>query len=192
MLGQLIGLRFMSSLLQTTQPDPGDLTSDQITQISMEALRHPANTATSIVGLLVPIAFFATIVVILWLLLRQKQARIQTRTDFHKHLLDKFQSGREFAEFLEGKGSQRFLDELWSQRAGPRNQLLTAMRKGIVLAVLGLGILGLSFTRRGLVIPAVVILALGVGFLISTAISYRLSNQWERNQKVERENQSVS
>jgi hypothetical protein len=192
MLSQLMGLRFMSLPLQTTQPDPGALTPDQITQISMEALRHPGNAATSIVGLLVPIAFFASIVVILWLLLRQKQARIQARTEFHKHLLDKFQSGREFAEFLEGKGSQRFLDELWSQGAGPQNQLLTAMRKGIVLAVLGLGILGMSFTRRGLVIPAVVILALGVGFLISTAISYRLSNQWERNQKLERENQSAS
>jgi hypothetical protein len=66
------------------------------------------------------------------------------------------------------------------------------MRNGIVLAVLGLGMLALSLTRRGFVVPAVLVLALGVGFLISTAISYRFSKQWDQNQKSDRENAPVS
>jgi len=192
MLVQLIGTRIVPLLLQAAQSNPDALTPDQLTQIILEASKQHVNAAGGFVAVLVPFAFFATIIAILWLLIRQKQARIQARTEFHKQVLDKFQSGREFAEFMESKGSQRFLEELWSQSLGPKDRILTAMRNGIVLAALGLGMLGLSVTRRGFVIPAVLALALGVGFLISTAISYRLSKQWEQNQKSDRENAPVS
>jgi hypothetical protein len=191
MLGQLIGTWFVPLLLQAPQSNPGGLTPDQITQIALEAVKHRGNEANGILALLVPFAFFATIILIFWLLLRQRQSRTQARAEFHKQLLDKFSSGREFAEFLESKGSQRFLEELWSRSVGPRDRVLTAMRNGIVLAVLGLGMLAMSLTRRGFVVPAVLVLALGVGFLISTAISYRLSKQWDPNQKLDRENASV-
>jgi hypothetical protein len=192
MFAQLIGVRFVSALLLAAQADPGDLTADQKTQIALEALKHPENAANGLVALLVPFAFFATILVIFWLAIRQRQARIRVRTEFHKHLLDKFNSGREFADFLESKGSQRFLAEIWSQSIGPKDRVLTAMRNGIVLAALGLGMLGLSLTRRGFVVPAVLVLALGVGFLVSTAISYRLSKQWDQTQSSESENAPVS
>jgi hypothetical protein len=192
MLGQLIGTWFVPLLFQAPQTDPGDLTSDQITQITLEALKRPGSVANGFLAMLVPFAFFATIIVIFWLLIRQRQSRIQARAEFHKELLDKFSSGREFAEFLESRGSQRFLEELWSRSVGPRDRVLTAMRNGIVLAVLGLGMLALSLTRRGFIVPAVLVLALGAGFLISTAISYRLSKQWDQNQKPDRENAAAS
>ncbi len=192
MLVQLIGTRIVPLLLQSAQSNPDELTPDQLTKIILEASKQHVNAAGDFVAVLVPFAFFATIIAILWLLIRQKQLRIQARTEFHKQVLDKFQSGREFAEFMDSKGSQRFLEELWSQSMGPKDRILTAMRNGIVLAALGLGMLGLSVTRRGFVIPAVLALALGVGFLISTAISYRLSKQWEQNQKSDRENAPVS
>lgn len=191
MLAQLYGARFVSLLLQA-QPNLGGLTPEQIQQIALEALRRPVNPATEILALLVPFAFFATIVVISWLLLRHRQTRMRARAEFHKQLLDKFSSGREFAEFLESRGSQRFLEELWSQSMGPKDRILNAMRNGIVLAVLGLGLLGLSLTRSGFLVPAVLALALGVGFLVSTAVSHRLSKQWDQNQKSDRDNAPVS
>ena len=179
MLAHLVGMRVVPLLLQA-QPSAGELSADQKTQIALEALRRPGGSANGVLALLVPFAFFAAVVLIIWLLLRQRQARTQVRAEFHKQLLDKFSTGREFSEFLESKGSQRFLEELWSQKMGPKEQILRSMRNGIVLAVLGLGMLALSWTTKGLLVPGVLILALGVGFLISTAISHRLSKQWEQ------------
>jgi len=190
-LAHLEGTRFVSLLLQA-QPNLGGLTPEQIQQIALEALRRPGNPVTDTLAMLVPFAFFATILVISWLLLRHRQTRMQARAEFHKQLLDKFNSGPEFAEFLESKGSQRFLGELWSQSMGPKDRVLNAMRNGIVLAVLGLGLLGLSLTRSGFLVPAVLALALGVGFLVSTVISHRLSKQWDQNQKSDRENAPVA
>jgi hypothetical protein len=37
--------------------------------------------------------------------------------------------------------------------------------------------------QRGMLTPAVILLALGVGFLISAAASHRLTKHWEQNQK---------
>ena len=180
------------SLLSQAPPNPGGLTPEQIQQIALEVVKRPGNTAEGILALLVPFGAFALAFLILWLFLRYKQTRLQARADFHKQLLDKFTSGREFADFLESKGSQRFLQELWSQSIGPKDRILNAMRNGIVLAVLGLGLVGLSFTRGGLLVPAVIVLALGFGFLISTAVSHRLSRKWDQDQKSDHGSASVS
>src|SRR5712691_3944796 len=163
MLAHLAGVKFASLLLQA-QPNAGELSPEQQTQIALEAVKQHGN---GVLALLIPFAFFVAVVLIIWLLLRQRQARIQVRAEFHKQLLDKFSSGREFADFLESKGSQRFLEELWSQKMGPKEQILRSMRNGIVLAVFGFGMLALSWRTKGLLVPAVLILALGFGFLIS-------------------------
>jgi len=130
-------------------------------------------------GLLVPLGFFALVVMIVWLLIRKNQARTRTRAEFHRQLLEKFSSGREFAEFLEGKGSQRLLEDLWSERLNAKERILRGLGAGVVLTVLGLGILGLSWKTANLLYPAVLFLALGLGFLISTGVSYRLSKKWD-------------
>jgi hypothetical protein len=167
----LIGTRITPFFLQTTQslPDsqpPGLL--DQ--QIALEAVRHgPMNVLT---GILVPLGLFAMIFGIIWLRWRQQQALYQTRAEFHKQLLDKFASGRDFAEFLESKGSQRFLEELWSQGAQPKEKTL---RNGIVVAMLGLSMLALTWVEKDFVIPGVMLVAVGAGFLIAFAISRRFS-----------------
>lgn len=179
MLAHLAGTTVFSLLLQAG-PNSGELNADQQTQIALEALRQHGGAANGVLALLIPFAFFVAVVLIIWLVLRQRQARAQVRAEFHKQLLEKFSTGREFADFLESKGSQRFLEELWSQKMGPKEQILRSMRNGIVLAALGLGTLVVSWKAKGLVIPGALILALGVGFLISTAISHRLSKQWEQ------------
>lgn len=170
-------------LLQQAAPAyPAQQTPDQFDQqIVLEALRHP-QAGQALTGILVPLGLFALILAIVWLGTRQRQARIQARSDFHKHLLDKFASGREFTEFLSSSGGQRFLDQLWSAGQGAREKMLSSIRIGVVLAVFGLGLLGLSLAKRPLVIPAVLVLALGSGFLLATAISYRITQRWEQKE----------
>src|SRR5580704_16058517 len=157
MLAMMIAEKF-PLLLQAVPANPGALTPEQFRQqIALETVRHRAEG--SYLAVLVPFAFFALIAMLVWFGTRKRQAEIQARADFHKQLLDKFGSGKEFAEFLESKGSQRFLEELWAQ-GGPKNRVLSGVQNGIVLAMLGLGFLGLSFVRRGLVVPGVIVLAL--------------------------------
>jgi len=156
------------------------MTPDQQFEIAREALRNGGGTP-GLLALLVPFALFATILIIAWLFVLYRRSQAHARAEFQKQVLDKFASGREFAEFLESPASKRFLDELGSR--GPKEQILSSMRAGVVLAVLGLGLLGLSLTRRGFLVPGVLALALGAGFLIATAVSYRLSKQWEQNQE---------
>jgi hypothetical protein len=174
MLMMMIAERF-PLLLQAVPANPEALTPEQFRQqIALEAVRNRWHNSAE--GMLIPIAFFGMILLLVWFGTKRRRAEIQARADFHKQLLDKFGSGREFAEFLESKGSQRFLDELWAQ-AGPRNRMLSGLQPGIVLAMLGLGFLGLSFSQHRFVIPGVIVLALGAGFLLSALVAHRLSKK---------------
>lgn len=133
------------------------------------------------VAMVVPIATLVFVGLIVWLALQGKQARLRTQAEFQKSLLDKFSSGQEFAGFLESSGGQKFLEQLWSPLASDRRQLLKNISIGVVFSALGLGLFALAFFvhgQRGIIIPAVVFLALGVGFLISAVITNRLLKQW--------------
>jgi hypothetical protein len=126
----------------------------------------------------IPIAFFAMVVLIVFVIARRRQAELRARAEFQKQILDKFSSGKEFAEFLGTEGSQRFLATVSAQTLGPRYRVLRTMRNGITLAVLGLGFLLLTPLRHGFVVPGVLLLALGAGLLISAAASYHFSKKW--------------
>jgi hypothetical protein len=184
MMLHVIGAGIGAALLQSTPPSSSEMTADQKFELARLALQSPSHNSPlqGALALLVPFAFFATITLIIWLFLLYRRSRMQARADLQRHLLDKFASGREFAEFLDSEASQRFLDEMGSR--GPKEQILSSMRNGVVLAVLGLGLLGLALAKRGFLVPGVIVLALGAGFLVATAVSYKLSKQWEQQQEV--------
>jgi hypothetical protein len=138
----------------------------------------PWNSGPAILGTLIPFAFFAMIVLIVFVVARRRQAELRARAEFQKQILDKFGSGKEFADFLGTEGSQRFLAALSSHAGGTRDRVLRTMRCGITLAVLGIGFLLLTALRRGFVAPGVLLLALGAGLLISAAASYHFSKKW--------------
>jgi hypothetical protein len=177
MMGNVMVALVLALWQLTTPAGPSPMTDQQFhQQIALEAVRHGGSHAAA--GFLVPLGLFALILGIVWLAHRNRQANIQAQAEFHKQLLDKFGSGQEFAAFLESKGSQRFLDELWSRGAGARERTLRSMCIGVVATTLGLGMLGLMAMRKGFVVPAVILLAVGIGYLIVTFVSYRLSKQW--------------
>ena len=162
MIGVLTGMASTPTslmLLQAAQTTPGRMTPDQEYQIAMEALKS-GSAIQGTIALLVPFGILAMIVAIVWLKYRNKQAQIRVQAEFQKQLLEKFSSGREFAEFLESKGSQRFLDALSSPRPGRHDHVLKTMRIGVVATALGLGMVAFNEERE----IAVVVVALGVGF----------------------------
>ena len=125
-----------------------------------------------LVAIISVVTVFSAIGFIGWLLYRRGQTQLQARTEFHRQLLDKFTSGTEFAGFLNSSGGQRLLQDLAGHRVDAKERIIRGTRFGVVLTVLGLAALLL---RHDLAVPGALVLALGIGLLLSAAISYRLS-----------------
>lgn len=112
---------------------------------------------------------------------RHRALAIRSRTDLLNRILDKFGSSRDFIELSESPGGKRLLEELGSEPNGVGAKILTAVQRGVVLTVVGVGVLLLSQTiseqsvEEFIRIFGAVLLALGIGYLGSSAISYRMA-----------------
>lgn len=139
----------------------------------------PFMGAGSIIPMLIPLGAFVMVVFIAWFDSRQKQARIKARADFNKQLLDKFASSQELVAFFGQEGSERFLDEMWSEKQhGPKERILGIIIPGCIITSIGIGFLLLSTKTPGLRIAGVTIFTAGIGVLIAAAVSYRFSKVW--------------
>jgi hypothetical protein len=178
MIGAIISVKAMT-LLQAVSPDLQQAIQEEVQQeLRRGRFRFGPGGGGSGLEPLVPIALFAMVVLIIFVVARRRQAELRARAELQKQILDKFSSGKEFADFLSTEASQRLFAALSSTTMGPRYRVLRHMRGGITLAVLGLGFLLLTALRRGFVVPGVLFLALGAGLLISAAVSYHFSKKW--------------
>ena len=143
-----------------------------------------------IADVLVPLAAFAMVVSIIYVIVDSFRRRQQLRmvAEFHSKLLDRVGSAVEFGEFLNTDGGARFLDSLSIERAtgGAHVRILRAVQAGLVSLVLGLGLFGYvtsvgnglaSDTAEGLSLFATIVLSIGIGLLLAAAVSYRLSKR---------------
>src|SRR5512143_1316719 len=112
---------------------------------------------------------------------RHRALAIRNRTDLLNRILDKFGSSRDFVELSESPGGKRLLEALGSEPNGVGAKILTAVQRGVVLTVVGIGVLLLSLTiaenavEEFIRIAGVVLFALGIGYLGSSALSYRMA-----------------
>ncbi|PYV87558.1 MAG: hypothetical protein DMG05_17425 [Acidobacteria bacterium] len=141
-----------------------------------------------IVMIIVLPALFAMVGWIFWIGFDSHRRRItaKARSELQTKLLDRIGSGRELVEFSESEGGQRFIESLTMEgngkgvaRGGPIERILSSIQKGVTLTLFGLGFLFLGWKYRfdGDVfnVIGVIGLSLGIGFLVSAGISYRLS-----------------
>ncbi len=133
--------------------------------------------STDVIALFIPFGVFAMVVMIVWLATREKMVRARARTEVQKDLINKFGSGGELAEFLGSEGSRRLLEELGEPKLSAQEKVIRSVKVGVVLSVVGVGFLALMIQESDLMIPGIILLALGVGFLLAAAISYSLSKK---------------
>jgi hypothetical protein len=142
---------------------------------------QPDRTMVLLLGelqeILIPLAGIAMIVMIVWLTVRAKQEKARAQADFHKQLVDKFASGGDFASFLNSASGQRLLEGFSNSQVNAKQRILRSTGLGIVASVVGLGLLGLGWTEEGFFTSGVIVLTVGLGYLISAAVSYRLSQR---------------
>lgn len=117
----------------------------------------------------------------------KQRANTRTRAEIYNRLIDKFGTAPEFIAFLQSDAGLKFIEENAVQTGGALGKILAALQIGIILTLVGIGLLMLGnifgSSRGGdlyivLNITGTVGLMIGIGFLISSAISYRLSKTW--------------
>src|ERR1043166_4941649 len=61
-----------------------------------------------LIPIIVPLGFFATVVLLGWLKHRTNEAKLRTQSEAQRQLVEKFGSGKELSEFMETEGGRRF------------------------------------------------------------------------------------
>ncbi len=123
------------------------------------------------------ILFWAWVV---WAILEWRKTR--HKSQLQNKIVDKFQSVQEFSDFLQSKEGNKFLNFVKFSGLAPKEKLLSSLTKGVILVTLGIALIlvGQIFIEemKYFIAFGIVSIALGVGFLISTFISYTLSKKW--------------
>jgi Flp pilus assembly protein TadB len=138
--------------------------------------------------MLVLLALLATVAWVMYLVAdtNKRQRRMKAQAELHGRLLDKFSSAREVVEFLQTPGGAQFVDSISSDREEPSSGVLRSTHRGIILVVVGTGCLGLikayGWYNNPLLVIGVILLCLGIGFLVSAAVSHRLSKSFGASQ----------
>lgn len=104
------------------------------------------------------------------------------KSDLQHKLVDKFGNVQDLNTFLETEGGSKFLNALTINGQLLRQKILSYITRGVILVFLGAA----SFAIGGFFIEeqkffnmvGIINFALGLGFLVSTAISYLLSKKW--------------
>ena len=127
-------------------------------------------------------AFLATVAFVAWVVvngwLRRKQMHLIT--EFNGRLIDRIGSVKDLSEFLQTDGGARLLNSFTIERASTsiHERILRSSALGVVIISVGLGFLylGRSFRfEEGFTFAGVIALALGVGCVLSSGVSYGLA-----------------
>jgi len=123
---------------------------------------------------------------ILWLIsnhVRQSRA-LKSHTQLQNKLLDKFTSSQDAYQYLNSEAGKSLWQLQVRKSRDVFGEILATIKVGIVASSLGLACIALrslqqvAFAREIFLILGALLLSLGVGFLVSSAISYYLSKSW--------------
>jgi ABC-type multidrug transport system fused ATPase/permease subunit len=104
--------------------------------------------------------------------------------ELHSRLLDRLTGSQELIAFLEGESGRRYFEALESDLKDPLTRILNGVQLGIVLILLGSSLIVVRAgqddrtVRTALTMIGIPAIAVGAGFLVSAAVSYRLCNSW--------------
>jgi hypothetical protein len=112
------------------------------------------------------------------------------QSEVHSKLLDRFTSNQDLLSYIQTRAGRRFLEsapisiEPASRALGaPLGRIFFSIQAGVVLALAGTGLSGISRTlpdqdiSQPLFVVGVLTLAVGVGFILSAVIAYALSRR---------------
>jgi hypothetical protein len=113
---------------------------------------------------------------------RAKTARVVA--EMHAKLLEKCATNQELLSYMQSDAGRRFLESATNEQANPPARILNAVQCGTILSLLGGAFIMVSHSyhdsdaQESLVTIGYLVLALGLGFLISSVFSYALCRSW--------------
>jgi hypothetical protein len=111
----------------------------------------------------------------------QRTRIARTQADIQTTLLNKFGSSQELLQYLQTDAGQRFFQpgEAPPEPRSPYSRILRSITAGTIMTFLGIGFVLMSrLIDEGMLVPGVFFLAIGLGFLVSSAIAFHLSKSW--------------
>jgi len=128
-----------------------------------------------------------TTVLIVYFVTKARQRRVEVQAEMQSRLIDRFGSAPELVQFLHSSAGRTFVSGVQGAPAAmTRERLMSGFSRAIVLTMLGVAFLFLTFyDNKDWAIPAAIILFLGIGYLIATYVSYKLSAKLMRDQTTE-------
>lgn len=125
----------------------------------------------------------ATFGVIALVVIRARQRKLELQAEVQSKLIDKFGSAPELLAFLKSDEGRKFLGEIESgPKLGARDRIIRGIGKALTTSLLGLGFLVIGFLpmtqNEFCVVVGFLLLALGVGLLLSALLALKLSRSW--------------
>ncbi|HEX2122273.1 MAG TPA: hypothetical protein VHL59_11580, partial [Thermoanaerobaculia bacterium] len=106
-----------------------------------------------------------------------RQRRMEVHAEMQTKLIERFGSAPEMVAFLQSPAGKEFVSGVQTAPAVvARERLLGGFTRAIVLTSLGAAFVFLTFyIDDDFVVPAAILVSLGIGYLLATALSYKLS-----------------
>lgn len=123
---------------------------------------------------------FAFTAWLIWII--QDWLKTRHKSQLQDKILAKFTTVQEFNDFIQSEEGNKFLNFLSYNGPSPRQKILSSLAKGVIITFGGISLIliGQIFPEemKYFLAIGIVLISLGVGFLISTFISYTLSKKW--------------
>ena len=121
----------------------------------------------------------AMVVLVVYFVTQGRARRVQAQVEMQSRLIDRFGSAPELVQFLHSPAGREFVVGVQGAPAAlTRDRLMSGFTRAIVLTALGAAFLFLYFMYEDdYAIPAAILLCLGIGYLIATFVSYKLSEK---------------
>lgn len=126
------------------------------------------------------IANVTMVILIVYFVTRARQRRAELQMEMQSRLIDRFSSANEFVQFLHSDAGQKFITGVQSASTQhTRDRLMSGFNRAIILLSLAAAFVIIGFYTRetDAHVVAAILASLGVGFLIATFVSYKLSGK---------------
>jgi len=104
------------------------------------------------------------------------------KSELHQKLVERFDNVKELNEFLKSESGSKFLKSLSIEYVQPKERIMSNITRGLVAGLVGLSFLpvGLIFAEdsRYYYAAGIILFFLGLSFLVSSWVSYKLSTKW--------------
>jgi hypothetical protein len=119
------------------------------------------------------------VVLVVWLVTRSRQRKAEVQVEMQSKLIDRFGSAPDLVQFLHSPAGRQFVTGVQIAPAVlTRERILTGFSRAIILTMLGTAFLVLTFWyEHDFAVPAAILFSLGIGYLLATLVSYKLSTK---------------